>query len=225
MKLDPDRGPHGFICPKCGGCVEITPPATSAWEWQKCGTFYNGVRCGKRIPRRSIVCEGCERVIAEQVARRREGSEFLIRVMGGLPAQRQIDTQRSLNRAAERFAAETVKREKLEAKRKLREAEIGYVVYYARLGLNHIKIGTSNDLRRRMRELRVVNESNLLAAEPGGYATETKRHTQFKKWRYNRRKEDFGEGPDLLKHIEATRTAHGDPYQLAARLAAESEAA
>jgi hypothetical protein len=93
-----------------------------------------------------------------------------------------------------------------------------YVVYYARLGANHIKIGTTADLPRRMVELRVVNASNLLAAEPGGFDVERLRHQQFRKWRYSRRKEDFGEGPDLLEHIRAVRGEHGDPYQLAGRL-------
>lgn len=53
-----------------------------------------------------------------------------------------------------------------------RQSEAGHVVYYVRLGHNHVKIGTTNDLPRRMKELRVVNASNLLAAEPGGYSLE-----------------------------------------------------
>ena len=72
--------------------------------------------------------------------------------------------------------------------------------------------------------MRVVNNSNLLAAEPGGFALEHERHDQFRKWRYHRRKEDFGEAPELLDHIKTLRAEHGDPYELAARLLAETEA-
>lgn len=132
-----------------------------------------------------------------------------------------FDYQDVADRMARRHEEATAKAEQLEARRVLRESEQGHVVYYARLGKDHIKIGTTNRLPERMVELRVVNPTNLLAAEPGGYKTERQRHEQFRKWRWNRRKEDFGEGSDLLEHVEAVRAEHGDPYSLAARLVAE----
>lgn len=225
MKLDPARKPYGFICVECGGCCDIVPP-DDRWESHKCGALYQGLRCGKPVRRRSLVCADCEWSVGKSLISSHEGQQMLIRLLGGVRrADERISAQRVMDQAARRFEKETAEEEKREAKRRQRESGAGYVVYYARLGLNHIKIGTSNALPRRMKELRVVNPENLLAAEPGGYKVEKARHEQFKKWRWNPRTEDFGEGPDLLEHIKATRAEHGDPYALAARLHQEPKAA
>lgn len=62
-----------------------------------------------------------------------------------------------------------------DAKRAARRA--AGVVYYIRLG-DHIKIGTTRDLQRRMHQL-CVDATALLATEPGGIDVERERHAQF----------------------------------------------
>jgi len=183
-----------------------------------CGALVNaGKTCGTRIRMPARVCDDCrDAIIAEYVATeegRANAAESFTR--------REIAIARSdiARKERERKEAEaTARRSAALAARN----HPGLVVYYAQLGANHIKIGTTLDLPRRMAELRVVNASNLLAAEPGGYDVEQRRHQQFRKWRYQKRKEDFGEGPDLIDHIRAVRAQHGDPYALAAQMAART---
>lgn len=180
----------------------------------RCGGLVNGVRCGIPLGERDVVCGRCQHLVTELYWRTGEGRRFIssLAVKGAVAARKE---QQEAVAAAEE-----------EARRRQDQAEATraapHLVYYARLGHNHIKIGTTYDLTRRMAELRVVNESNLLAAEPGGFDVEQQRHEQFRKWRYQRRKEDFGEGPDLLDHIREVRAAHGSPYELAARLVERS---
>lgn len=227
MELDPTRKPHGFMCPNCGGCVDVIPPIDH-WEWHKCGAVHKGVRCLEPVPRGAVVCIRCEQEGARDLAGGASGRKFLIDLLGGAPELRkQMDAMSVMERAARRFERETAEKEKREAKRRQRESEVGYVVYYVRVGPSQVKIGTTNNLPRRMKEHRVVNRDNVLAAEPGGFPTEKRRHEQFKKWRWKQihKTEDFAESPDLLAHIKATRAEHGDPYQLAARLHQEPKAA
>jgi hypothetical protein len=165
------------------------------------------------------VCEDCEKLVARQLARKYSGSEFLMKLLGPHRVRAKWDVDAVLDRTAQRYAAQAEKISKRAVTRARRQSEAGYVVYYVRLGHNHIKIGTTNRLPERMVELRVVNEANLLAVEPGGYPTETRRHEQFRKWRYDRRKEDFSESDALLAHIENVRNLHGEPYALASRIA------
>lgn len=208
--------PHQFQCDDCDGCVDIHPPSQD-WEPRSCGGFYRGARCGQPLYANQIVCLDCApRVAVQQLVFSTSGRKFLLEQLGAEEVRdRAIEMQRE-------------KEAELDAKRAAREAarkdDAGHVVYYARLGANHIKIGTSGDLPRRMVELRVVNASNLLAAEPGGYDLETQRHDQFRKWRYSKRKEDFGEGPDLLAHIAEVRATHGAPYEVAAATTAKASA-
>lgn len=72
------------------------------------------------------------------------------------------------------------------------------VVYYVRIG-EHIKIGTTADLARRMGELYVQPDA-LLATEPGGQRVEAQRHAEFADERFNR--ELFEPSDRLLAHIE-----------------------
>lgn len=183
-----------------------------------CGALVNGGKtCGNRIRMPDRVCADCrDAIITEYVATdegRANAAESFTRQEISIASSgiaRKEREQQDAEAAARRNAALAAR------------SHPGLVVYYCRLGANHIKIGTTLDLPRRMVELRVVNASNLLAAEPGGYDVEHQRHQQFRKWRYSKRKEDFGEGPDLLDHIRQVRAQHGDPYALAAQLAART---
>lgn len=201
------RFPHQFQCDACDACVDIHPPSLG-WQ-RRCGGMIKGLRCGRPLLLGNAVCDHCAAWAVDQLITTGQGRRYLLDLLGAdavaehaMKMRRAKDAELARKRA-ERDAA--------------RQDDVGHVVYYARLGANHIKIGTTGDLPRRMVELRVVNASNLLAAEPGGYALETQRHEQFKKWRYAKRREDFGEGPDLLDHIAAVRAEHGPPYEVAAR--------
>lgn len=86
------------------------------------------------------------------------------------------------------------------------------VVYYIRIG-DHVKIGTSTDLRGRMDALYAQPES-LLATERGSYELEGQRHRQFDAERVNKRRELFNPSPRLLAHIENLRALAGlEPLQ------------
>ena len=75
----------------------------------------------------------------------------------------------------EQDAEREAERARLAALREQEAADRPHVVYYVRLGENHIKIGTTSRLPERMVELRVANPANLLAAEPGGFDVEKRR--------------------------------------------------
>jgi hypothetical protein len=190
----------------------MTSPRPIYAYGRKCGALVAGGKpCGFPIHTPQRVCARCRDAILEDYSHTDEGRAAALATYGAVElaatAGRIERERRQVEAEARRAAAEAAR------------AHPGLVVYYARLGANHIKIGTTADLPRRMVELRVVNASNLLAAEPGGYDLERQRHQQFRKWRYSKRKEDFGEG-DLLAHIKALRAQHGDPYTLAASLPA-----
>ncbi len=83
------------------------------------------------------------------------------------------------------------------------------VVYYIqRKSDQTIKIGVSRSLASRMRTLeRFVGDIALLATEPGGTVTESKRHAEFSELRISGLPawlgtEWFRPEPDLLRHIE-----------------------
>ena len=212
LPSDDVQYPHAFVCPKCTGQVDIQIGLDRLHEYTCGGITVNGIRCEVRIPAGRTVCENCTYVAALEWVKETRGRK----VLAALLADDEVE--------AARMEARRRREEEMEAKRRKAQEEgnqPAHVVYYARLGKNHIKIGTTNRLSQRMVELRVVNADNLLAAEPGGFDVEHQRHEQFKKWRYNRRKEDFGEGKDLLEHIQVIRSQFGDPYELAARMLAE----
>ncbi len=79
------------------------------------------------------------------------------------------------------------------------EASANSVVYYVRLG-DHIKIGTTLDVHRRMQQL-YVDASALLGTEPGGRDVETERHRQFADEHISR--ELFNPSRRLMDHISS----------------------
>lgn len=79
-------------------------------------------------------------------------------------------------------------------------------VYYVRLG-DHIKIGTTNDLAKRLRSLYADHDPDLLlAVEPGGYSVEQYRHAQFSDERVWSNRELFNPSRRLLDHIADLNT-------------------
>lgn len=80
------------------------------------------------------------------------------------------------------------------------------VVYYIQIrGSDLVKIGTTGNLRQRMTSLR-ADGADLLATEPGGYATERRRHSEFADERVGAR-EEFVLSERLSAHIEGLRNA------------------
>lgn len=77
------------------------------------------------------------------------------------------------------------------------------VIYYVQVG-DLIKLGTTNNLTRRMRAY--PPNAVVLATETGSYLRETQRVEQFAEYLAGRR-EWFHPGPRLLAHIEELRAA------------------
>ncbi len=98
------------------------------------------------------------------------------------------------------------------------------VVYYVQIRPGEVKIGTSINLADRMSSLRAHDVEDLLAAEPGGQELEKMRHHQFNHLRLHCQREDFRQGDDLASHIAMVREHFGPPYELPARLVAETQA-
>lgn len=112
-------------------------------------------------------------------------------------------------------------RDELSRKREAELAEIqaramgdsGFVetVYYVRIS-DHIKIGTTNDLARRLRVLYADHDPKLLlGVEPGGRAVEQHRHLQFSDERVWQNRELFNPSPRLLEHIAEINARYGLP--------------
>lgn len=84
-------------------------------------------------------------------------------------------------------------------------------VYYVRIS-DHIKIGTTNDLAKRLRSLYADHDPKLLlAVEPGGWAVEQHRHQQFRDERVWANRELFNPSPRLLGHIAELNAQYGSP--------------
>jgi hypothetical protein len=81
------------------------------------------------------------------------------------------------------------------------------VVYYIRRG-KYVKIGTTANLRERMRDLM---PDEVLAVEPGGRALEQRLHHHFARIRFSRDREYFKLTDELQEHIDAVVRKHGQP--------------
>lgn len=91
-------------------------------------------------------------------------------------------------------------------------------VYYVRIG-SHVKIGTTVDLRRRLRSFYVDHDPDLLLAlEPGDGRVEAARHAQFRDERVYVNRELFNPSRRLLAHIDALNEAHHDARMMASTL-------
>lgn len=81
------------------------------------------------------------------------------------------------------------------------------VVYYVRRG-KYVKIGTTTNLRQRMRDLM---PDEVLAIEPGGRVLEARLHEHFARIRFSRDREYFKLTDELQEHIDAVVAKHGPP--------------
>ena len=91
-------------------------------------------------------------------------------------------------------------------------------IYYLAVG-NEIKIGWSDDIRRRLESY--PPSRRLLAIEPGDKRTEARRHRRFAEHLSSGR-EWFRPAPPLMTWINAVVDEHGDPVE---RLAARQDLA
>ena len=92
------------------------------------------------------------------------------------------------------------------------------VVYYMRQG-GEIKIGTTTDLKARMRAIR---HEELMAIEQGGHGKEHARHVQFANLRTDG--EWFTTSMDLVAHVMNIRKTYGPPIRAWNRWTAERHA-
>lgn len=88
--------------------------------------------------------------------------------------------------------------------------EVNGVVYYMRFG-DRVKIGFTGNLEIRAQQ---VPNDEVIAAEPGTFATEAKRHGEFAPELVSNTKEWFTMTPRLAFHMANVRDAHGDPFEL-----------
>lgn len=176
----------------CGAMTPRRRRAVGPTSWR---------RCGAPLPAGRRVCTDCEDAIVQESATSPVTStDLAAEIVEAETAPARARREQEAVAAAERAA-------------RRRAAEASSVVYYVRLGTNHIKIGTTEHLVERMTALRVVNPDDLLAVEPGGYDLEAERHHRFDRWRWRSRREDFAEAPELVEHITAVRAKHGDPWR------------
>ncbi len=169
-----------------------------------CGAWNGAGRCGRPLSTRDAVCGACARAIINEQFRSKQGRDYMTELLGFNAVANEAHRQR--------METQRIKADEAEQRRLEREAnQPDAVVYYIRTGDHQIKIGTTARLPERVRELRAVNLSNLLAVEPGGYELEHQRHLQFKAWRYNPRTEDFWDAVELNDHIASVVAEHGDP--------------
>jgi len=83
----------------------------------------------------------------------------------------------------------------------------GAVVYYIRRG-GYVKIGTTTNLKQRMRDLM---PDEVLAVEPGSYDLESTLHARFAEIRFSPSMEYFKLTEELQEHIAAVIERHGPP--------------
>lgn len=212
MRVDALTGPLAFRC-GCGASFHLVAPQLDG-QVLRC-LFSEGIsRCrGRRVDRYPI----CERHVAK-----------IVREAGGLEAKYRREMRANSNAASERFKEQIrqalvpdqgkLERERWELHRKKLP---GSVVYYVLTRPGQVKIGTTINLSDRMKSMRVFNQEDLLAAEPGDVQLEKMRHAQFGDLRLSARREDFSASGALMDHIKMVREHFGDPHTLPARLLAQ----
>ena len=87
-------------------------------------------------------------------------------------------------------------------------------VYYLILSPTTVKIGTTQYLRERIRQLRSELQY-VVALEPGDRTVERERHLQFADERRNRQREDFILSDRLKQHIDQLQPKREETMQLA----------
>lgn len=106
------------------------------------------------------------------------------------------------------FGPEMVERRAARERERRRLLDEQSLVYYVRLG-DHIKIGTTCNLKERLISLR-CDPGDVLATEPGDRTLELARHKEFASERIGRR-ENFNPSRRLIAHIANLLAERGKP--------------
>lgn len=214
MTVVSSLGPDHFRCANCRTRVHVGSPMLDA-DQTRC-RWISKTRCEKpraddlplcvdhltMAARWALLRPDTRQALIEQY----EGDEFSRAYFGVWEKAREEAAQRA--------------RESREHQERIRPAVD--VVYYVQLGPDRIKIGYTARFNERMGALRVYDEANILAVEPGNRKVEKRRHYQFADLRYHTHREDFQAGSELLEHIDQIRAEHGEPIALVAHLEAEA---
>ncbi|MEV6036016.1 hypothetical protein AB0L65_33015 [Nonomuraea sp. NPDC052116] len=180
----------------------------------QCNIVWKGRRCTGLRVEHLLVCERHAIKIGEWAIRQEEVRSKLADSLATSAIADQISAQ--VNAWGDHWSQQ---RERLARERAERRPPCP-VVYYIRLSEDRIKIGKSDFLARRLKAFR-VREEDVLAAEPGSYQEETRRHHQFAHLRTGDYREDFSPGDDLMEHIAQLRAKHGKPFELITRILTE----
>jgi hypothetical protein len=203
MTLDALRGKGAYRC----GCgvrikVEVPPPSTDRCAWNKAGS-----RCTNIVTVNAA--ESVALCLAHQAEWRTQwfpeeskGQRYnRLGIICDCDYAKMDESQDlpwyiAMRMRADGASTEDIDRAVYEAW--LRRRVHAPVVYYVRIG-QHIKIGTSTNLKKR---LAAYPLGELLATEPGSYDIESQRLSQFAHLLAHRR-EYFTPATDLLEHIAA----------------------
>jgi hypothetical protein len=204
MQPDTFAGPGRYRC-SCGARVALS--GLPKLDDRHCALPKGTRICnGPKLPD-AMACEPCSVRIATDVLTDPEVARQLGRQQGA--------TDYGLARIAE---TERMLAQRAELTRVDRRPDVpkACVVYYCELRPGIVKIGTTMHLATRMGTLHIPPGA-VLAAEPGHYELEKRRHRQFAGLRVAQR-EDFRIDDALRAHIDEVASQHGDPFALATRL-------
>lgn len=199
-------GPNHYRCSHCRTRVQVTVPAIDENE-KRCTRQYGRSRCSATRHQDLHLCLIHAIDITKRAIRDDQVREQLANDIAGA---RYLAEEN----AAIRRAVEDGERRRIEARAQMdRVRPACPLVYYLRIGDNHIKIGTTGYLRQRMEAYRILDDRDLLAVEPGDVKLEHARHQEFDQDRYHHRREDFREGDALMEHIARLRATYGPPME------------
>lgn len=206
-------GPNHFRCAKCRTRVRVDSPLFH-FDPKRC-RWASETPCPREAVEHFPVCEEHMIAAARAAVTRPETRHALVE------QYEENEFWHALVTAEKRMFADRAAR--AESARQTRDQLYPpvNVVYYVRLSPDNIKIGTTAYLAHRMLALRVHDDAQILAAEPGDRKLEKQRHREFAELRYHTHREDFRPGDALMRHIERVREEHGKPYELVARLLAD----
>jgi len=199
-------GKGHFRCPKCRTRVHVSTPFSGKIDVCRLSLGF-GRRCSNEVagPAMGLCLEHAQ-----------GAAEWVLRDAGR--REEMIDKAS----ASERFVAvrDGINERHAEYHRARQESALllPSFVYYVRLRPGCIKIGRSIDVLGRMASFRIWDKDELLAVEPGGHSMEKQRHRQFAHIRQRSDLEEFDEAPDLMEHIAAIRSGHGEPWQAIDRM-------
>lgn len=194
-------GEGHFRCPKCRTRVHVTTPFSGKRD--KCHLSLGGEQ---RCPNEAA---GPTTTLCLRHAQ--EAAEWILRD----PTRREEMIDKAASAEWFEKTRDGINERHAEYRRTREETalQLPSFVYYVRLRPGCIKIGRSIDVAGRMASFRVWDKDELLAVEPGGQSTEKARHRQFGHIRQRADLEEFDEAPDLMEHIAAVRSDHGEPWQ------------